>query len=143
MTDIQIAMALSFLAGAVLVGALHFIADIRHAPVIETLSPYTYQAVTEITAERARQVESEGFTALKDDQYVRGELVWAAVSYAGYAGDPRDRYTPAEWPWASRWWKPETPRRALVKAAALIVAEVERIDRAEARKAAALTAKEG
>jgi hypothetical protein len=34
------------------------------------------------------------------------------------------------WPWDLKWWKPTTPRRDLVKAAALIVAEIERLDRA-------------
>lgn len=32
------------------------------------------------------------------------------------------------------WWKPGAPRRMLIKAAALIVAEIERLDRAAAKK---------
>lgn len=44
------------------------------------------------------------------------------------------RSMPAEWPWARDWWKPGTPRRMLEKAAAMIISEMERIDRA-ARKA--------
>ena len=35
------------------------------------------------------------------------------------------------WPWLSSWWKPSTNRRDLVKAGALILAEIERLDRAE------------
>ena len=44
------------------------------------------------------------------------------------------------WPWAASWWKPKNRRRDLVRAAALIVAEIERIDRATvARMAEKLT----
>lgn len=32
-------------------------------------------------------------------------------------------------PWDEKWWKPKNPRRDLVKAGALILAEIERIDR--------------
>ncbi|MEB3421767.1 hypothetical protein VK682_24660 [Salipiger manganoxidans] len=39
------------------------------------------------------------------------------------------------WPWDRKWWKPTTPRRDLVKAGALIVAEIERLDRAALRAA--------
>lgn len=38
------------------------------------------------------------------------------------------------WPWSREWWKPKNPRRDLVKAGALIVAEIERLDRLEAQK---------
>jgi hypothetical protein len=37
---------------------------------------------------------------------------------------------PKMWPWARQWWKPTGARRDLVKAAALLLAEIERIDRA-------------
>lgn len=134
MSDVQIAFALGGVAGLMLTGAALFVSGIRNAQVVETISPDTYQAIVEITAERVRQVTTEGFTPLKDDQYLRSELVWAAVSYAGYAGDPANRFTPAEWPWATRWWKPENPRRALVKAAALLTAEIERLDRRDAQR---------
>lgn len=138
MTDVEIALGLGAVGGFMLTAGAMFVSDLRNAQVVETISPDTYQTVVEVTAERVRQVTVEGFTSLKDDQYLRGELVWAAVSYAGYAGDPTNRFMPAEWPWAARWWKPESPRRALVKAAALILAEIERLDRAAARKAGAL-----
>lgn len=38
------------------------------------------------------------------------------------------------WPWSGEWWKPKDRRRDLVRAAALIVAEIERLDRAAALK---------
>ncbi|MNY70647.1 hypothetical protein D3C86_2088230 [compost metagenome] len=35
------------------------------------------------------------------------------------------------WPWSEDWWKPSPePRRNLVKAGALILADIERLDRA-------------
>jgi hypothetical protein len=34
------------------------------------------------------------------------------------------------WPWHDDWWKPKDRRRDLIRAAALIVAEIERLDRA-------------
>jgi hypothetical protein len=34
------------------------------------------------------------------------------------------------WPWDRAYWKPRGPRNNLVKAGALILAEIERIDRA-------------
>ena len=37
------------------------------------------------------------------------------------------------WPWAAEWWKPGLRRRNLVKAGALILAELERLDRAAER----------
>lgn len=47
-----------------------------------------------------------------------------------YRGEP----TPENWPldWDEEWWKPSDPRRDRVKAIALLLADVERIDRAEA-----------
>jgi len=36
---------------------------------------------------------------------------------------------PSCWPWSRDWWKPDSMRRDLVKACALIVAEGERVDR--------------
>ena len=41
---------------------------------------------------------------------------------------------PEVFPWEDAWWKPTTPRRDLVKAAALILAEIERLDRMAAEK---------
>lgn len=43
------------------------------------------------------------------------------------------RAIPRQWPftWWLDWWKPTTYRRDLVKAGALILAEIERLDRRE------------
>ncbi len=59
----------------------------------------------------------------------------AAASYAYYAHVENYNEAPSMWPWAEEWWKPINPRRNLVKAAALILAEIERLDRATIAKA--------
>ncbi len=92
----------------------------------------------EIAAERRRQIEVEGWTPEHDDKHHGGELATAAAAYA-YAAGVDDaqrapfvggRLAPRGWPWSLEWWKPTTRRRDLIKAGALIVAEIERLDRA-------------
>ena len=94
-------------------------------------------AASDVVAERRRQIVEERRPPLEDDQYVGCELLRAALTYGAHtalmiAGEP-DEGVPEVWPWAPRWWKPTTPRRNLLKAAALIIAEIERLDRQEAR----------
>lgn len=115
----------------------------------------TSVALADIRAERARQIHAEGWTEAHDNAHHFGEMARAAACYAlqSTLGDPmrsfeaqidggttvfkRKFFTVGTinisyllWPWEGKWWKPTTPRRDLVKAAALIVAEIERIDRA-------------
>lgn len=94
----------------------------------------TYTIIAEIVAERRRQIEVEGWTPAHDDKHDNGEMAYAAGCYAMNASPPRfaDGVVPICWPWSREWWKPSQPRRDLVKAAALIVAEIERLDRASA-----------
>ena len=113
------------------------------------------QVVTEITAERMRQVEKEGWTPDHDDKHTDSSMANAAACYAtayptlrkvtrtelvdmASRGDTpmfeRKRITyrvPVGWPrsWHPNWYKPKDRRRDLVRAAALIVAEIERLDR--------------
>lgn len=92
-------------------------------------------ALDDIAAERLRQIESEGWTLDHDDCHNKGELALAAAGYAQFAGASemhRDFFAhriPKWWPWSASWWKPKDRRRDLVKAGALIVAEIERLDR--------------
>ena len=96
------------------------------------------QAASDVLAERQRQVEKEGWTPEHDDEHLRGTLSRAAGCYVTTAHlcmeanlkDTTDFGPTLSWPWDVKWWKPTTPRRDLVKAAALILAEIERIDRA-------------
>lgn len=87
-------------------------------------------AITDVIAERQRQITEEGRTAAHDDDYDCDELARAAGCYAMFN---HHITPPPDWPWPAEWWKPASPRRDLVRAAALILAEIERIDRAELR----------
>lgn len=90
--------------------------------------PASPSAVDEIAAERRRQIEVEGWTPEHDDQHIRGELAAAAACYAHFGW--MARRAPTEWPWDAEWWKPKDRRRDLIRGGALIVAEIERLDRA-------------
>jgi uncharacterized protein involved in copper resistance len=104
---------------------------IRLAP-----EPAPSQAAQDVLAERARQVSAEGWTPEHDDQHDDGALPLAAASYALNVIHPDGGRSkpPPGWPWDASWWKPRGPRRDLVRAAALLLAEIERIDRHDARR---------
>lgn len=92
-------------------------------------------AARDVLAERKRQVTAEGWTPEHDDGHSSEEMAIAAACYAESAGGYHHPSTvPSNWPWPSKWWKPTTPRRDLVKAGALILAEIERLDRADSAK---------
>lgn len=84
------------------------------------------QATRDVLAERRRQIEVEGWTTTCDDEHSAGQMARAAACYAAINSKP----VPSMWPWAPEWWKPRDDRRNLIKAAALIIAEIERLDRA-------------
>lgn len=105
--------------------------------------------IEEIAAERRRQMEVEGWTPEHDDAHDMGELAQAGACYA-YSGSGKnpdlrktierrdltsatemDKWVPRWWPfqWPADAWKPKDKRRDLIRAAALIVAEIERLDR--------------
>lgn len=84
-----------------------------------------------VIEERRRQVIKEGWTAEHDDEHVGGELAMAGACYAfDGARNGGGMGVPKEWPWDAKWWKSKSYRRDLVRAAALIIAEIERLDRA-------------
>jgi hypothetical protein len=88
------------------------------------------QAARDVLAERTRQTEREGWTVEHDDAHRTGQLAQAAACYAlASNGSLRDDLHDELWPWDQKWWKPYTARRDLVRAAALLLAEIERIDR--------------
>lgn len=103
-----------------------------------------------IAAERKRQTDEEGWDREHDDLHESGELAIAAACYATPAvrqrvrmrtlvlhattRDPATRTrvpVPVLWPWEAEWWKPEPENRIreLVKAGALIAAEIDRLQR--------------
>jgi len=96
-----------------------------------------------ITEERQRQISQEGWTPNHDDKMRHGQIAEAALTYiethlirenfnedkvavriADVAGD--------RWPWAEQWFKPKNSIHDLVKAGALIAAEIDRLQRLNA-----------
>lgn len=91
------------------------------------------RAVRDVIAERRRQIEVEGWAPEHDDRHGAHELAEAAACYClSSAGKPFD-YFETMWPWERWWFKVSDPRRDLVKAGALVLAEIERLDRAAAQ----------
>lgn len=99
----------------------------------ETMS----RAIDDVTAERQRQITTEGWTPEHDDEHAHGEMAKASACYA-YCSTETDQErkwrsdagrVPLMWPWDNAWWKPKDRRRDLVRAAALLIAEIERLDR--------------
>lgn len=99
-------------------------------------------AERDVLAERRRQILVEGWDANHDDTHDSGELALAGAGYSFNAGcqlNPHSTVTlegePFFWPtsWDPASWKPKTPREDLVRAGALILAEIERLDRQESR----------
>ncbi|HFJ0418540.1 TPA: hypothetical protein ACGS08_001080 [Pseudomonas aeruginosa] len=97
------------------------------------------QAWLDVQAERRRQVEAENWTPEHDDQHSDGQMAQAAGCYALHAGGIGTDWpggirngSALFWPWDEEWWKPSTARRDMVKACALGLAEIERLDRVAA-----------
>ncbi|EOF7825527.1 hypothetical protein ACUHOO_000832 [Pseudomonas aeruginosa] len=93
------------------------------------------QAWLDVQAERRRQITAEGWTPEHDDEHDNGEMARAAACYALAGSSAPSDGTAAllvslAWPWDEQWWKPSTARRDMVKACALALAEIERLDRA-------------
>jgi hypothetical protein len=97
-------------------------------------------------AERMRQVSAEGYAFEHDDNHALGELAAAAACYAlpvaVYTGclapfPPRGtlglKLANHVWPWAPGSFRRKSRREDLIRAAALLIAEVERLDRLEVR----------
>jgi hypothetical protein len=113
------------------------------------------KALEDIAAERQRQVDVEGWTPAHDDTHTAGEMAMAAAAYALKARSDESharamtlksaRAEPYFWPetWSVSWFKPTSRRHDLVKAGALIVAEIERLDRAAISKASPTQTEEG
>ena len=90
-----------------------------------------------IAAERTRQIEIEGFDEDHDGEHKYQQLAMAALCYLGasldepgYKASDRPGYTvvPSMWPWLAQDWKPSYDAiRNLVKAGALIAAEIDRL----------------
>jgi hypothetical protein len=112
-------------------------------------SPSTQgEGVGLIAAERQRQMAVEGYSPEHDDTHDAAEMVGVAINYAAlarfiaaYKRTDGERYFYGlppkleDWPIGcdvAGWWKPDyaDPIRDLVKAGALIAAEIDRLRRA-------------
>ena len=108
-------------------------------------------AIEDIATERKRQIDQEGYDAAHDDRHEDGEIALAACCYAApdliYRKDDRaNAFLMIDpWPWDHHFDKRrydgnvvmpnfrlsiDARRKLLVKAGALLVAEIERLDRA-------------
>lgn len=83
--------------------------------------------ILEIDDERKRQIDKKGHSSSHDDMHDGGELRYAAAAYCLDEVKVGGTWI---WPWDTMYWRAGNIRRNLIKAAALIVAEIERIDRA-------------
>ena len=100
-------------------------------PLAPTVSPEAMM----IIKERQRQITEEGYDTAHDDEHMRGELAIAAICYAQAARENSPTMS-SWWPWELKYWKP-CPKdstsvdreRCLVKAGALIYAEIDRLNR--------------
>lgn len=104
-------------------------------------------AIDDIAAERERQRKKLGWTLSHDDEHTDGSLAAAAAACYALNASMRDDARKAHedldnqegfisilrfmWPesWLRQHWKPRDRRLDLVRAGALIVAEIERLDR--------------
>lgn len=77
-----------------------------------------------IAAERKRQIDQEGWTPEHDDAHTDGALAHAAAVYASDRVDISD-----VWPWPDEQPKIKDEVANLVRAGALIAAEIDRLQR--------------
>ncbi len=82
-----------------------------------------------IAEERERQKAVEGWTPGHDDNHIDGELRDAAIAYAMVCDDRAGEYAKDIYPWPDAWKPNDDPIRNLVRAGALIAAEIDRVQR--------------
>ena len=111
------------------------------------MDQFLSKAAIDILCERQRQLKV--YTPEHDDAQVEGQLSRAAAAYAVASTSAiyeEDKARPTKWdhsyvpsvdrlwPWNWTYWKPKDRRHDLVRAGALILAELERLDRAASRQ---------
>ena len=86
-----------------------------------------------IQEERERQTSIKGWTADHDDSHINGELRDAAISYLMYCDPKAGEDAVSVWPFEISSFKPSVGEyHNLIKAGALIAAEIDRLQRIEA-----------
>ena len=116
----------------------------RKTPIADLLFsiryPNPHSGTFQIREERVRQMQVEGWTKEHDDEHDDAEMVkaaraylWVALCETSFGANSEDfRIVPNDWPenWDHVWFKPSNdPIRNLVKAGALIAAEIDRLQR--------------
>jgi hypothetical protein len=108
--------------------------ELRHQIEVKKVA-LMQDAMSQIKAERQRQITEEGYTARYDDNNEYELLVMAAATYEM---DPKEREEfPTSWPWEYDKWKPSAKAgrkgriRELVKAGALYLAAKDAMERQE------------
>lgn len=103
------------------------------------MAALTGPAFRALCQERLDQVERHGFSAAHDDMHRDSAIAQGALAYllAGMAPDCRLPDTLAEtaaniWPWGAHTFRPGATEECFIKAAAMLLAEVDRIHRADA-----------
>jgi hypothetical protein len=110
------------------------------------MEQFLTKAAVDILQERQRQLQK--YSVDHDDIHTSGQLSFAAAAYAVASNSAvyeEDKLRPAKWdhsycvnvdrlwPWNWTYWKPKNRRQDLVRAGALILAEIERLDRASGK----------
>lgn len=103
---------------------------------------FYFKGINDVLDERLRQIIEEGYGSSGDDMYDGGTLAIAGCCYAMHAAWSLSPINvgkllmgvPELWPWDPSTWNPQEIRRNLIKGAALLIAEIDRIDRAEQNK---------
>lgn len=95
----------------------------------------TDKGLMDVAIERYRQINDEGWTAEHDRLHESNALAAAGAVYALWPYlcrnfSPEYAVTSVEifWPFEPEWFKPKTRRQDFVRAAALIIAEIDRMD---------------
>ena len=85
------------------------------------------QGANEIGRERFRQIKEEGYGLNDDDDYKSNQLIEAATSYLLACGGENLSESEKIWPWDLNYFKPKDTHSNLVRAGALIAAEIDRL----------------
>jgi hypothetical protein len=80
--------------------------------------------------ERRRQIAEKGYHPNRDDEHERGELVRAACAFLRHEAAAAEAQS--LWPW-ERPFRPKSNQRNIEIAAALLLAELERLERKRER----------
>lgn len=106
---------------------------IRRSP-FDELSSGMWTGVVWIANERYRQIREKGYDAAKDDKQTDSKLAFAAITYA-MPENCRKELADVFWPWDKKYFHPSHDQlKNLIKAGALIAAEIDRRLRQMARR---------